>query len=94
MTVTRSVLICQNKTCRKQNAAKVLAAFEAHPIAEVTITASGCLGQCGNGPMVLVLPDEVWYAKVHPDEVRTVVERHFRQGQPVQAMLYRKLHRQ
>lgn len=44
--------------------------------------------------MVLVLPDEVWYAKVHPDEVRAVVERHFRQGQPVQAMLYRKLNRQ
>jgi len=94
LTVRRNVLICQNKTCCKQNAAKVLAAFQAHPIADVTITASGCLGQCGNGPMVLVLPDQVWYARVHPDEVRAVVERHFRYGQPVQAMLYRKLNPQ
>jgi (2Fe-2S) ferredoxin len=90
LTVSRSVLICQSKTCRKQDAAKVLAAFKAHPIADVSITASGCLGQCGNGPMVLVLPDEVWYGEVHPDEVRAVVEHHFRQGQPVQTLLYRK----
>ncbi|NJN58684.1 MAG: (2Fe-2S) ferredoxin domain-containing protein [Leptolyngbyaceae cyanobacterium SL_5_9] len=88
--VSRNVLVCQNKTCRKQNAAKVLAAFQAHLIMDVTIIASGCLGQCGNGPIVLVLPDKVWYARVHPDEVHTVVEHHFRQGQPVQAMLYRK----
>jgi (2Fe-2S) ferredoxin len=42
--------------------------------------------------MVLVLPDEVWYGRVHGDEVPTVVKRHLHQGQPVRSMLYRKFH--
>jgi len=33
---------------------EVLAAFHSHPVAAV---GSNCLGQCGNGPMVMVLPD-------------------------------------
>lgn len=90
----RTVLVCQNNACRKQGAAKVLAAFQAHPVAGVFAIASGCLGQCGNGPMVLILPEEVWYNGVDPDEVLAVVERHLRGGQPVKAMLYQKFHGQ
>lgn len=86
----KQVLICQNRTCRKQGAGKVLAAFQARPVSEVTIIASSCLGQCGNGPMVCVLPDAIWYSQVHPDEVAAVVDRHLINGQPVQAMLYSK----
>jgi (2Fe-2S) ferredoxin len=58
------------------------------------IEASGCLGQCGNGPMVLVLPETVWYGAVQPKEVPAVIDRHLRQGQPVRSMLYRKFHAQ
>jgi len=88
----RHVLICQHRTCRKLGAAKVLAAFQADPAAGVTVTGSSCLGQCGEGPMVLVQPDEVWYSRVHPDEVPAVVERHLVGGEPVKAMLYHKFH--
>ena len=42
--------------------------------------------------MVLVMPEEVWYNHVHPDEVPTVIERHLRGGKPVAAMLYGKFH--
>lgn len=84
----REVLICQNRTCRKQGAAKILAAFEANLIPNVTVKNSSCLGKCGNGPMVLILPDQVWYCRVQPDEVPVVVERHLRGGVPVKGMLF------
>ncbi|MFB2917711.1 MULTISPECIES: (2Fe-2S) ferredoxin domain-containing protein [Aerosakkonema] len=90
MPFPRTVLICHSNACRKQGAAKVLAAFQAHPVPDVNAIASGCLGQCGNGPMVLVEPDNIWYNRVHPDEVPTVVERHLRGDRPVTAMLYQK----
>lgn len=86
----KRVLVCQNRTCRKQGADKVLAAFQARPVSGVAVVASSCLGQCGNGPMVCVLPDTIWYSQVHPDEVATVVDRHLINGQPVQTMLYSK----
>ncbi|HEY9644848.1 MAG TPA: (2Fe-2S) ferredoxin domain-containing protein, partial [Chroococcidiopsis sp.] len=57
-------------------------------LGKISIEASGCLGQCGNGPMVLVLPDQVWYCRVQPEEVAAVVERHLRHGHPIQTMRY------
>lgn len=73
----KQVLVCQNRTCRKQGSAEVLAAFQAASVADVTVKGTGCFGQCGKGPMVIILPEEVWYDWVHPDEVSTIVEQHF-----------------
>ena len=67
------VRVCQHKACRKQGAAKVLKAFQTLAPAQVSIEASGCLGQCGNGAMVLVLPSEIWYCRVSPEEVGAIV---------------------
>jgi (2Fe-2S) ferredoxin len=92
MTNERCVQVCQNRTCKKQGAAKVLAAFQAIPVSGVTIVNSGCLGQCGSGPMVLVLPDSVWYCGVHESEVPRVVEQHLQDGQIVIKMLYHRFH--
>lgn len=89
---SKQVLVCQSRSCRKQGAAKVLAAFQSLPVTEVTVIASGCLGQCGSGPMVLVVPEETWYSGVQADEVPTVVERHLQNGRPVYSMLYLKYH--
>lgn len=90
---SRRVLVCQNRTCRKQGAAKVLVAFQKLSGSEVEVVASSCLGQCGSGPMVLVMPEEVWYSDVSASEVAAIVEQHLRGGKPVEAMLYRKFHR-
>ncbi len=94
MTNDKTVRVCQNRTCRKQGAAKVLAAFEALPVPGVSVTGSGCLGQCGNGPMVLVLPERVWYSGVRPHEVPLVVEQHLMRGERVTQMLYYRFHPQ
>lgn len=92
MSLAKNVLVCQNRTCRKQGGAKVLAAFQAHPVAGVEVKGSSCLGQCGNGPMVLVTPEQIWYSSVQPSEVPVVVERHLLAGRPIAAMLYPRFH--
>jgi (2Fe-2S) ferredoxin len=92
MSPQKSVLVCQNTACLKAGATNVLTAFQASPVADVTVIGSKCLGQCGNGPMVVVMPEEVWYSRVHPEEVPAVVERHLRGGRPIAAMFYRKFH--
>ncbi|GGA07763.1 ferredoxin [Okeania sp. KiyG1] len=86
--VERRLLVCQNRTCRKQGSAKILAAFQAFDTPNIAVEKSGCLGQCGNGPMVLVLPEEIWYSHVHIDKVSAVVEKHLLGGVPVKKMLY------
>ncbi len=68
-----SILVCQNRTCRKQGAADVLAAFRDLDLPSISIEGCGCLGNCGNGPMVLVLPARIWYYRVHPRDVPKIV---------------------
>ncbi len=88
----RLVLVCQQRACRKQGAVNVLAALQRHVLPDVQIQGSACMGQCGNGPMVRVLPEDVWYWRVQVVEVPDIVVQHLRGGQPVQAMLYPKYH--
>lgn len=88
------VQVCQHRTCRKQGAKEVLAVLQAFSLPNVTITASGCLGQCGNGPMLLVLPEMVWYCGVLPQEIPRLVEQHLLAGKRVKKMLYYRFHPQ
>jgi (2Fe-2S) ferredoxin len=72
--MSHQVLICQNRTCRKQGSADVLKAFQRAATSNITIQATGCLGQCGNGPMVVILPEEIWYNQVEPKDVVSVIQ--------------------
>ncbi len=49
---------------------------------------SGCFSQCGNGPMVVVYPDGVWYAAVTPADAAEIVESHLIGGKPVGRLGY------
>ncbi|MDJ0636781.1 MAG: (2Fe-2S) ferredoxin domain-containing protein [Xenococcaceae cyanobacterium MO_188.B29] len=88
----KKVLICQGRSCRKYGAERVLIAFRVNLVPGVEITPCGCLGQCGNGPMVLVEPEQIWYSEVLPDEVSLIVKQHLKQQRPVKEILYPKFH--
>lgn len=86
------VLICRDRTCKKQGSLAVIEAFQRLCPAEWTIVGSHCMGQCGNGPMVRIFPGDIWYWRVQPEEVNAIVERHLIAGKPVKAMLYPTVH--
>jgi (2Fe-2S) ferredoxin len=41
----------------------------------ITGEGCGCLGRCGNGSNVLVLPARIWYHRVRPSEVPELLNR-------------------
>lgn len=88
----KTVRVCQNVTCHQQGSEKVLVAFQACTLPEVDVESSGCLGQCGSGPMVLILPEETWYCHLHSRDVPVIAEKHLRQGKVVTEKLYPKFH--
>lgn len=55
----------------------------------VRVNHSGCLDQCGHGPMVVVYPEAVWYWRVRPDDVDEIVREHLIGGRPVERLRYR-----
>ena len=88
----RTVLVCQNVTCQQQGATQVLAAFQSATDREYEVEASACLGQCGSGPMALILPEEIWYSHLLPSDVSLIVEQHLKRGRIVAQKLYPKFH--
>lgn len=55
----------------------------------VRVNQSGCLDQCGHGPMVVVYPEAVWYAAVQPEDAEEIVREHLIGGRPVERLRYR-----
>jgi (2Fe-2S) ferredoxin len=43
----------------------------------VNIKLTGCLKQCKKGPNVVVMPDKKHYSQVAPQDVPSLIERHF-----------------
>ncbi|MEM6448708.1 MAG: (2Fe-2S) ferredoxin domain-containing protein [Cyanobacteria bacterium P01_D01_bin.105] len=72
----RTIRVCQNITCHKQGSAKVLAAFEKHAPDGVVVEGSSCLGHCGSGPNVLILPENEWCLHVQPKDVNSLVRQY------------------
>jgi len=40
----------------------------------VRINKSGCLDPCGHGPMIVIYPEDTWYAGVTPEKAGAVLE--------------------
>ena len=64
-------------------------AAEAGLADRVRVNRSGCFSQCGNGPMVVVYPEGVWYAAVSPADAAEIVDSHLVRGEPVERLRFR-----
>jgi (2Fe-2S) ferredoxin len=54
----------------------------------VRVNHAGCMNQCGHGPMVVVYPEDVWYAGVDKNGARRILEEHLVGGKPVEDYRY------
>ena len=87
------VLICKGTGCVsarsdliKENFDK---AIEHYKIKDVEAMITGCFGFCGEGPIVKVEPDNVFYTHVRPEDVNEIVAEHILHGRPVKRLLYK-----
>ena len=88
------ILVCQHRSCLRMGSDQVLKTFQAYISPNLMVSASSCLGQCGCGPNVRVIPDDIWYCRVQPNDVPIIFEHHLQGGNPVRRLLHRRLHLQ
>ncbi|XP_042501217.1 uncharacterized protein LOC122079053 isoform X2 [Macadamia integrifolia] len=51
--------VCVNRTCRRQGSRETLEILSGLAPADVSVNSCGCLGRCGSGPNLVVLPDGI-----------------------------------
>jgi len=90
----KHVFVCvSGKTCPSEGAESVCDALRKEIASrglkkEIRINKSGCFDQCGNGPLVVVYPEAVWYSHVSPEDCKEIVESHLLGDKPVTRLLY------
>ena len=63
------------------------ARIEKEGLTNVGFTASGCLGFCSAGPLMVVYPEGIWYRPTTPEDVDEIVDSHLKGGKLVERLV-------
>lgn len=90
--IRKHLLTCVNRECVAQGSAALVAELRQklkRRNLDITIqtTKTSCLRRCGDGPLLVVYPDGVWYRRVRPQDLDEIVEEHLCAGRPVGRLL-------
>ncbi len=96
--VKREILICAGTGCLAGGSADVAEAFRVETKAaglkvgvRMVIKETGCHGFCEQGPLVILMPEKIFYQKVKPSHVKKIVQSTLIDGELVERLLYKNL---
>ena len=55
---------------------------------EVSLVPTGCNGFCGQGPLMVVMPEQVFYGWLKEEDIPFLVQEHFLKGRPVKKLMF------
>jgi sirohydrochlorin cobaltochelatase len=91
----KHVAVCTNQTCAESGAATVIERLRGGvrdaDDCDARVTRTSCLGQCGDGPMVAVYPDGIWYGGVTADDTDRIVSSHLDRDRIVSDLVHQTL---
>jgi (2Fe-2S) ferredoxin len=61
--------------------------LQSRQLSRVSMTATGCLGFCNAGPLMVVYPEGIWYQPREPADIDEIVQSHFVEGKPVARLI-------
>ena len=53
---------------------------------KVRINRSGCLDRCGEGPLLVVYPQAIWYTFVDNEDIDEIIDSHLINGKVVERL--------
>ena len=87
----KHILVCHGTGCTSSKSPKIIENFrkliEEKNIENVRVIQTGCFGLCAKGPIVIIRPEDVFYAMVTPDDCAEIIEKHIQNGELVERLL-------
>ena len=89
----KDILICGDTGCLVSNSQDIIANLRAEVKAaglenDVNVIQTGCFGFCAQGPIVKIMPDNVFYVKVKPEDAKEIVQKHIVEHKLVDRLVY------
>ena len=91
--VKKDILCCGGTGCHASNSNVLMENLRAEIKAaglenDVKVIQTGCFGFCAQGPIVKIMPDNVFYVQVTPEDAKEIIEKHVKGHQIVERLLY------
>ena len=87
----KHILVCHGTGCTSSKSPKIIENFrkliEEKHIENVKVIQTGCFGLCAKGPIVIIRPEDVFYAMVKPEDCEEIINTHIIEGKLVERLL-------
>ena len=87
----RHILVCRGTGCTSSKSPKIIERFreilKEKNIENVRVIQTGCFGLCAKGPIVIIRPEDTFYAMVTPDDCEEIINTHIIEGKKVERLL-------
>ena len=87
----KHILVCRGTGCTSSKSPKIIENFrkiiEEKQIENVRVIQTGCFGLCAKGPIVIIRPEDTFYAMVKPEDCEEIIQTHIVEGKIVERLL-------
>lgn len=87
----KHILVCHGTGCTSSKSPKIIENFrkiiDENGIKNVRVIQTGCFGLCAKGPIVIIRPEDTFYAIVKPEDCEEIINTHILEGKTVERLL-------
>ena len=87
----KHILVCHGTGCTSSKSPQILENFKKiikeKNIQNVRVIKTGCFGLCAKGPIVIIRPEDTFYANCTPDDCEEIIQSHIVEGKIVERLL-------
>lgn len=87
----KHILVCKGTGCTSSKSPEIIANFKKilkeKKIENVRVIQTGCFGLCAKGPIVIIRPEDTFYAMVKPEDCEEIINTHILEGKLVDRLL-------
>ena len=87
----KHILVCNGTGCTSSKSPQILENFKRlvkeNNLTNVRVIKTGCFGLCAKGPIVIIRPEDTFYAMVKPEDCEEIIKSHIMEGKVVERLL-------